>query len=86
MKVTSNKGKGIPPPPPPPPPPPKVAPTGPSKSSSSKPVDLAAELEAKKSNLQHVEVKDYVPPALKSPEEAHLNHQKKLQLQELQIV
>ena len=69
MKVTSNKGKGIPPPPPPPPPPPKVAPTGPSKSSSSKPVDLAAELEAKKSNLQHVEVKDYVSPALKSPEE-----------------
>ena len=69
MKVTSNKGKGIPPPPPPPPPPPKVAPIAPSKSSSSKPVDLEAELEAKKSNLQHVEVKDYVPPALKSPEE-----------------
>ena len=69
MKVTSNKGKGIPPPPPPPPPPPKVAPSAPSKSSSSQPVDLAAELEAKKSNLQHVEVKDYVSPALKSPEE-----------------
>ena len=69
MKVSSNKGKGIPPPPPPPPPPPKVAPIAPSKPSSSKPVDLAAELEAKKSNLQHVEVKDYVSPALKSPEE-----------------
>ena len=39
------------------------------KASSSKPVDLAAELEAKKSNLSHVEVKDYVSPALQNPEE-----------------
>ena len=68
-KVTSHKGKGIPPPPPPPPPPPKVPTVATSKPSSSKPVDLAAELAAKKNNLQHVEVKDYVSPALKSPEE-----------------
>ena len=39
------------------------------KASSSKPVDLAAELEAKKSNLSHIEVKDYVSPALQNPEE-----------------
>ena len=69
-KVVSGKGKGVPPPPPPPPPPPKVA-TVPStnKSSSNKPVDLAAELAAKKNNLAHVEVKDYVSPALQKPEE-----------------
>ena len=40
-----------------------------SKPASSKPVDLAAELEAKKNNLQHVEVKDYASPTLQSPEE-----------------
>ena len=69
-KVVSGKGAGVPPPPPPPPPPPKVAtvPTA-QKASSSKPVDLAAELAAKKNNLAHVEVKDYVSPALQKPEE-----------------
>lgn len=59
----------MPPPPPPPPPPPKVATVPSSKPTSSKPVDLAAELAAKKNNLSHVEVKDYVSPALQKPEE-----------------
>ena len=70
-KVVSGKGKGVPPPPPPPPPPPKVAtiPTTQKAPSSSKPVDLAAELAAKKNNLSHVEVKEYVSPALQKPEE-----------------
>ena len=71
VKVVASKGgRGVPPPPPPPsppPPPPKVATT--KKASSSKPVDLAAELAAKKNNLTHVEVKDYVSPALQKPEE-----------------
>ena len=40
-----------------------------TKKSSSKPLDLAAELEAKKKNLTHVEVKDYESPALKKQEE-----------------
>ena len=69
VKVISKPAKGVPPPPPPPPPPPKVATTQKS-SAPSKPVDLAAELEAKKNNLAHVEVKDYVSPALQNPEEA----------------
>ena len=69
-KVVSSKGKGVPPPPPPPPPPPQMKTVASSsKPAPSKPVDLAAELEAKKNNLQHVEVKDYVSPALQSPEE-----------------
>ena len=61
VKVNVGKGKGIPPPPPPPPPPPSV-PTvkTTSKPAASKPVDLAAELAAKKKNLAHVEVKEYV--------------------------
>ena len=69
VKVVASKGKGVPPPPPPPPPPPKVATVPSSKPTSSKPVDLAAELAAKKNNLSHVEVKDYVSPALQKPEE-----------------
>ena len=39
------------------------------KASSSKPVDLAAELAAKKNNLAHAEVKDYESQALQKPEE-----------------
>ena len=71
VKVISGSSKGVPPPPsPPPPPPPPPVVAAPSKpSSSSKPVDLAAELASKKNNLKHVEVKEYVSPALQSPEE-----------------
>ena len=69
VKVIASKGKGVPPPPPPPPPPPVVATIAPSKPAPSKPVDLEAELAAKKSNLSHVEVKEYVSPALQNPEE-----------------
>jgi hypothetical protein len=70
VKVVSSKGKGVPPPPPPPPPPPQMKTVASSSKPASKPVDLAAELEAKKNNLQHVEVKDYVSPALQNPEES----------------
>ena len=56
-----------------PPPIPKGAIVVPSKSSSKpsksndKPIDLAAEIAKKKNNLQKVEVKEYVPPALRKP-------------------
>ena len=69
-KVVSGKGKGVPPPPPPPPPPPKVPTVATTqKAAPTKTVDLAAELAAKKNNLAHVEVKEYVSPALQKPEE-----------------
>ena len=56
-----------------PPPIPKGAIVVPSKTSSKpsksndKPLDLAAEIAKKKNNLQKVEVKEYVPPALRKP-------------------
>ena len=59
-----------------PPPIPKGAIVVPSKSSSKpsksndKPIDLAAEIAKKKNNLQKVEVKEYVPPALRKPGDA----------------
>ena len=59
--------KGVPPPPPPPPPPPVVKTVKSSSSSkSSKPVDLAAELAAKKKNLVKVEIKDLSIPNVQS--------------------
>ena len=67
IKVIEGKGKKIPPPPSPPPPPPLIVST-PKKFISSKPVDLAAELVAKKNSLIHVEVKDYVSPILQKME------------------
>ena len=69
IEIISGKGKGIPPPPPPPPPPPS-APiiSTPSKNKDSKSIDLTAELEAKKNNLAHVDVKDYNSPALQNSE------------------
>ena len=60
-EVVEIKAKGIPPPPPPPPPPPVVK-TIPTSSKSSKPIDLAAELAAKKKNLSKVETKDLSIP------------------------
>ena len=60
-EVVEIKAKGIPPPPPPPPPPPTVK-TIPNSSKSSKPIDLAAELAAKKKNLAKVETKDLSLP------------------------
>ena len=61
VEVISNS-KGIPPPPPPPPPPPVVKTVKSSSSKPSKPVDLAAELSAKKKNLVKVEIKDLSVP------------------------
>lgn len=67
--VESNRG-GIPPPPPPPPPPPKVKTVASSSSSkSSRPIDLAAELEAKKNNLAKVETKDLSLPNIQKKDE-----------------
>ena len=78
-KVTFlDKGKGSGKAPPPPPPPPmihnefnpefakkaKEEAAKQPKKTSSRPVDLAAELAAKKKNLAKVEVKEYVSPAL----------------------
>ena len=72
--VVTGSSKGVPPPPPPPtpPPPPPPPPKVPisNKSSAKKPVDLAAELASKKNNLKHVEVKDYVSPALNNQEDS----------------
>jgi hypothetical protein len=67
--VESNRG-GIPPPPPPPPPPPKVKTVASSSSSkSSRPIDLAAELAAKKNNLAKVETKDLSLPNIQKKDE-----------------
>ena len=62
IEIVCNS-KGVPPPPPPPPPPPVVKTVKSSSSSkSSKPIDLAAELAAKKKNLVKVEIKDLSIP------------------------
>ena len=70
--VVESNSKGIPPPPPPPPPPPKVKTVSSSSShKSSRPVDLAAELAAKKKNLTRVETKDLsLPNVQKNAESA----------------
>ena len=60
--VVQSNSKGIPPPPPPPPPPPVVKTVKDTSSKPSKPVDLMAELAAKKKNLAKVETKDLSIP------------------------
>ena len=62
VEAPSSSPKGVPPPPPPPPPPPVIKTIKSSSSKSSKPVDLAAELAAKKKNLTKVETKDLSIP------------------------
>ena len=62
VEIASSNSKGVPPPPPPPPPPPVIKTIKSSSSKSSKPVDLAAELAAKKKNLTKVETKDLSIP------------------------
>jgi len=67
--VVQNNIKGVPPPPPPPPPPPappviKTVKTNTSSKKSSGPIDLAAELAAKKKSLAKVETKDLSVPNL----------------------
>ena len=65
VEVVECSSKGVPPPPPPPPPPPQPPTIATIKSSaptSSKPIDLAAELAAKKKSLSKVETKDLSVP------------------------
>ena len=63
VDVVVNSTKGVPPPPPPPPPPPVVKEVKSSSSSkSSGPMDLAAELAAKRQHLTKVETKDLSIP------------------------
>ena len=65
MEIVCNS-KGVPPPPPPPPPPIVKTVKSSAPSKPSKPIDLAAELAAKKKNLVKVEIKDLSIPNVQS--------------------